>query len=51
MRPPDWPVLLTLSMSQHTKSVTTSADGYVEDAQGSFGWRAPDEQFCFVNNL
>jgi dihydrofolate reductase len=33
-------------------SVIASADGYVEDAGGSFGWAAPDEEvFCFVNDL
>jgi dihydrofolate reductase len=29
-----------------------SADGYVEDAAGSFGWAAPDEELhAFVNDL
>jgi dihydrofolate reductase len=33
-------------------SAITSADGYVEDAAGNFGWAAPDEEvLCFVNDL
>src|ERR1039457_645109 len=33
-------------------SAIASADGYVEDAAGSFDWGAPDEElFCFVNGL
>ena len=33
-------------------SAIASADGYIEDAAGSFGWGAPDEElFCFINDL
>jgi len=33
-------------------SAIASADGYVEDAGGSFGWAAPDEEVLrFVNDL
>ena len=33
-------------------SAIASADGYVEDAAGSFDWAAPDEELlCFVNDL
>jgi dihydrofolate reductase len=33
-------------------SAIASADGYVEDASGSFGWAAPDEELLrFVNDL
>jgi len=33
-------------------SAITSADGYVEDAAGSFDWAAPDEELhSFVNDL
>src|SRR5260370_38182297 len=33
-------------------SAIASADGYVEDAEGSFGWAAPDEAVHrFVNDL
>ena len=33
-------------------SAIASADGYIEDAAGSFDWAAPGEElFCFVNDL
>jgi RibD domain-containing protein len=33
-------------------STTASADGYIEDAGGSFGWTAPDDEvFRFVSDL
>ena len=33
-------------------SAIASADGYVEDAEGSFDWAAPDEEVLrFVNDL
>jgi dihydrofolate reductase len=33
-------------------STTASADGYVEDAGGSFDWTAPDDEvFRFVSDL
>jgi dihydrofolate reductase len=33
-------------------SAIASADGYVEDAAGSFDWAAPDDELhCFVNDL
>jgi dihydrofolate reductase len=39
-------------MAKLIYSAITSADGYVEDASGSFDWGAPDEElFCFVNDL
>jgi dihydrofolate reductase len=39
-------------MTRLIYSVIASADGYVEDAGGSFGWAAPDEEvFGFVNDL
>jgi dihydrofolate reductase len=39
-------------MAKLIYSVIASADGYVEDAAGSFGWAAPDEEvFRFVNDL
>ena len=39
-------------MTKLIYSAITSADGYVEDATGSFDWAAPDEELlCFVNDL
>ena len=39
-------------MARLIYSAIASADGYVEDAAGSFGWAAPDEELhCFVNDL
>jgi dihydrofolate reductase len=39
-------------MARLIYSAIASADGYVEDAAGSFGWGAPDEELlCFVNDL
>ena len=39
-------------MARLNYSAIASADGYVEDAAGSFDWAAPDEElFCFVNDL
>ncbi len=39
-------------MTRPIYSVIASADGYVEDAGGSFDWAAPDEEVhCFVNDL
>ena len=40
-------------MARLIYSAIASADGYVEDAAGSFDWGpAPDEeQFCFINDL
>ena len=39
-------------MARLIYSAIASADGYVEDASGSFDWAAPDEElFCFVNDL
>lgn len=39
-------------MAKLIYSAIASADGYVEDASGSFDWAAPDEDlFCFVNGL
>jgi dihydrofolate reductase len=39
-------------MAELIYSVIASADGYVEDAAGSFGWAEPDEEvFRFVNDL
>jgi dihydrofolate reductase len=39
-------------MARLIYSAIASADGYVEDATGSFGWGAPDEELlCFVNDL
>jgi dihydrofolate reductase len=39
-------------MAKLIYSVIASADGYVEDAAGSFGWAEPDEEvFGFVNDL
>src|SRR5690242_8467057 len=33
-------------------SAIASADGYIEDSEGSFDWAAPDEQLLrFVNDL
>ncbi len=39
-------------MAKLIYSAIASADGYVEDAAGSFDWAAPDEEvFRFVNDL
>jgi dihydrofolate reductase len=39
-------------MAKLIYSAIASADGYVEDAAGSFDWAAPDEDLlCFVNDL
>ncbi len=39
-------------MAKLIYSAIASADGYVEDAAGSFDWAAPDEELlCFVNDL
>ncbi len=39
-------------MAKLIYSAIASADGYVEDAGGGFGWAAPDEEvFRFVNDL
>ncbi len=39
-------------MARLIYSAIASADGYVEDAAGGFGWAAPDEELhCFVNDL
>jgi dihydrofolate reductase len=39
-------------MAKLIYSVIASADGYVEDAKGSFDWAAPDEEVLrFVNDL
>ena len=39
-------------MARLIYSAIASADGYVEDADGSFGWAEPDEElFRFVNEL
>jgi dihydrofolate reductase len=39
-------------MARLIYSAIASADGYVEDATGSFGWAAPDEELLrFVNDL
>jgi dihydrofolate reductase len=39
-------------MARLIYSAIASADGYVEDADGSFGWAQPDEElFRFVNEL
>jgi len=39
-------------MAKLIYSVIASADGYVEDAAGSFDWAAPDEELLgFVNDL
>ena len=39
-------------MARLIYSAIASADGYVEDAAGSFGWGEPDEElFCFINDL
>jgi dihydrofolate reductase len=39
-------------MARLIYSAITSADGYVEDAGGSFDWAAPDEELLsFVNDL
>jgi hypothetical protein len=39
-------------MARLIYSAIASADGYVEDAGGSFGWAATDEEVhCFVNDL
>jgi dihydrofolate reductase len=39
-------------MAKLTYSAIASADGYIEDAAGSFDWGAPDDElFCFINEL
>jgi dihydrofolate reductase len=39
-------------MAKLIYSAITSLDGYVEDADGKFGWAAPDEEVhAFVNDL
>jgi dihydrofolate reductase len=39
-------------MARLIYSAIASADGYVEDATGSFDWAAPDDEvLCFVNDL
>jgi len=39
-------------MAKLIYSAIASADGYVEDATGSFDWAAPDEELhCFVKDL
>jgi dihydrofolate reductase len=39
-------------MAKLIYSAITSADGYVEDAAGGFGWAAPDEELLgLVNDL
>jgi dihydrofolate reductase len=39
-------------MAKLIYSVIASLDGYIEDAQGSFDWAAPDEEVhAFVNDL
>jgi dihydrofolate reductase len=39
-------------MAKLIYSAIASADGYVEDAAGSFDWAAPDDELhCFVNDL
>jgi dihydrofolate reductase len=39
-------------MSRLIYTTIASLDGYVEDAQGGFGWAAPDEEVhAFVNDL
>jgi dihydrofolate reductase len=39
-------------MARLIYSAIASADGYVEDAGGSFDWAAPDDELlCFVNDL
>lgn len=39
-------------MARLIYSTIASADGYVEDATGSFGWAAPDDELLrFVNDL
>ena len=39
-------------MAKLIYSAITSLDGYIEDAEGTFGWAAPDtEVFAFVNEL
>src|SRR5260370_26391356 len=39
-------------MARLIYSAIASADGYVEDAAGSFDWAAPGEELhCFVNDL
>ena len=39
-------------MAKLVYSAIASADGYVEDAAGSFDWAAPGEELlCFVNDL
>jgi dihydrofolate reductase len=39
-------------MARLIYSAIASADGYIEDATGGFGWAAPSEELlCFVNDL
>jgi dihydrofolate reductase len=39
-------------MAKLTYAAIASLDGYVEDAEGTFGWAAPDEEVhAFVNDL
>jgi dihydrofolate reductase len=39
-------------MAKLIYSVIASLDGYIENAQGEFGWAAPDDEvFAFVNEL
>lgn len=39
-------------MARLIYATITSLDGYVEDADGDFGWGAPDEEvFAFINDL
>ncbi len=39
-------------MARLIYSAITSADGYIEDADGSFAWAAPDEELHrFINEL
>jgi dihydrofolate reductase len=39
-------------MAKLTYAAIASLDGYVEDAEGTFGWAAPDEEVhAFINDL
>jgi dihydrofolate reductase len=39
-------------MAKLIYSAIASADGYIEDATGAFGWGAPGEELsCFINDL